>query len=110
MNDVAAHNRDVLAATLEQQAQRAAEQRLATCTEMLWDETDDDGRDRPEWDDISAPYCGCDTCIVREVIDAAWPYLKQLALVVEPADTSDSNSDAARHGGSNPSEGTDGHR
>ena len=25
------------------------------------------------------PFCGCDTCVVREVIDAAWPYLYRLA-------------------------------
>jgi hypothetical protein len=25
------------------------------------------------------PFCGCDTCIVREVLDAAWPYLLELA-------------------------------
>ena len=108
---VDSHNREVLMNTLEGQAQRAAEDRLEACNDMLWAEEDGepDWRDHPEWDAISAPYCGCDTCVVREVIDAAWPYLKQLALVVEQADTSDSNSDAARHGGSNPSAGTDGH-
>ena len=24
---------------------------------------------------LAGPYCGCDTCIVREVLDAAWPHL-----------------------------------
>ena len=103
------HNTSVLIQTLQHQAQRAAEERLAACTEMLWHEEEGGDlydRDHPEWDDISAPYCGCDTCIAREVLDAAWPFMSALALVVEQADTSDSNSDAERHAGSNPAKGT----
>jgi hypothetical protein len=30
--------------------------------------------------ELAAPYCGCTTCVVREVIDAAWPYLSLLAV------------------------------
>lgn len=93
---------------LEQAAQRAAEIRLAAASDMLFhdEEGEPDGLDHPEWDEVSAPYCGCDTCIVREVIDAAWPYLKQLAAVVESADTPDSNSGPAGGTGSSPVGGT----
>ena len=103
------HNRKVLMATLEREAQREAEKRLAAANNMLWhdeDSGDIEPVDRPEWDDISAPYCGCDTCIVREVIDAAWPYLKRLAAVAEQADAPDSNSGPAMGAGSNPAGGT----
>lgn len=105
---VDSHNREVLMNTLEGQAQRAAEDRLEACNDMLWAEEDGepDWRDHPEWDAISAPYCGCDTCVVREVIDAAWPYLKQLAVVAEQADAPDSNSGPAMGAGSSPAGGT----
>ena len=93
---------------LEQAAQQAAEMRLADATAMLfYDEfADEPGPGRPEWSEISAPFCGCDTCIVREVIDAAWPYLKQLALMAEQADAPDSNSGPSGGAGSTPAEGT----
>ncbi len=35
------------------------------CAEALDEEEDDS----PAW----GPYCGCDTCVVREVLYAAWP-------------------------------------
>ena len=28
-------------------------------------------------DNLSAPFCGCDTCVVREVIDAAYVELQE---------------------------------
>lgn len=84
---------------LEQAAQKAAEARLGAATEALFDE-----RDTPI--DLAGPYCGCDTCVVREVIDAAWPYLRQLALMAEQADAPDSNSGPVRGTGSTPVEGT----
>jgi len=51
------------------EAQKAAELHLARCNEALWD---DPGVliDSP----ASAPFCGCDTCVVREVLFAAWPF------------------------------------
>lgn len=68
---------------LDTQAQRAAEERLATANEWLWLDEDgehaglhDEARPAPE---LSGPYCGCDTCLVREVLHAAWPYLYRLA-------------------------------
>jgi hypothetical protein len=68
---------------LEVQAQRAAEFRLAAANEFLWLEEEgefagihDEARVAP---DLAGPYCGCDTCLVREVLDAAWPVLYRLA-------------------------------
>lgn len=48
---------------LGQAAQRAAEDRLEACYDEL-SEDDDDGQ-----------FCGCITCIVREVLEAAVPIL-----------------------------------
>ena len=59
------------------EAQRAAELRLMTAVDMLLNE--DDGW-VPEWDALAGPFCGCDTCVVREVLDAAWPHMRALAL------------------------------
>lgn len=70
--------------TLESNAQRAAERRLAHCADELFTEDDDNAEGRDLVDDLcecSAPYCGCDTCTVREVIDAAYPYLLAMMLV-----------------------------
>lgn len=92
---------------LEKAAQKAAEERLNAAYEQLWSEEDGDvpREDSPEWDAVG-PFCGCETCIVREVLDAAWPYLKQLAAVVESADTPDSNSGPEMGTGSSPVGGT----
>lgn len=57
----------------EDDAQRAAEQRLAACNEHLWAEESGEEPDGPY--PAVGPYCGCDTCVVREVLDAAWPVL-----------------------------------
>jgi hypothetical protein len=58
------------------EAQQAAEARLALCEQWRWHY--DDGDPEPEEPDPSiAPYCGCDTCIVREVLAAAWPIVEQ---------------------------------
>ena len=62
---------------LQQQAQRAAELRLMTAVDMLINEDDEW---ITEWDDLAGPFCGCGTCVVREVLDAAWPYIYELAL------------------------------
>jgi hypothetical protein len=63
------------AVTLEQQAQEAGERRLAYCNAILFE---GEGEEMPEelaGEQAAAPYCGCDTCIVREVLDAAWKVL-----------------------------------
>jgi hypothetical protein len=71
---------DVDPAELERKAQQAAERRLAFCQAQLYaDEDDDEPEPVLEDDGPCAPFCGCDTCTVREVLDAAWPYLLDLA-------------------------------
>lgn len=59
-------------------AQVAAEAHLDACEaseeayeEALMDGVDLDHIDTP----ASAPYCACQTCMVREVLYAAWPVL-----------------------------------
>jgi hypothetical protein len=63
----------VEAIDLEQLAQKAAEKRLHQVQDDLWRSEEDE-----EFEPDSA-YCGCDTCAVREILDAAWPYLHALA-------------------------------
>ena len=62
----------------ERDAQHAAEARLADVNDRYWREMDDDDT---AWDDFdgTAPYCGCDTCLVREILIAAWPALRRAA-------------------------------
>lgn len=57
-------------------AQQAAEQHLDALNEA--EERATDGED-VDWPDSAAPYCGCQTCVIREVLHAAWPYLQQQA-------------------------------
>lgn len=59
---------------LEESMQRAAERRLAMANDSLFDEGDDLA---PL--ELAGAYCGCDTCVVREVLDAAWPFMYRLA-------------------------------
>lgn len=58
------------------EAQAAAEAHLCACHEAL--SADEDGEDIES--PASAPFCGCETCEVREVLFAAWPFLKLAAL------------------------------
>jgi hypothetical protein len=56
-------------------AQRAAEAHLEACEEALHaieyeSEADVD-------DPAIGPFCGCTTCVVREVLHAAWPVLQR---------------------------------
>lgn len=39
----------------------------------------DDDPDATVTDPASGPFCGCDTCIVREVLYAAWPIMRSAA-------------------------------
>lgn len=98
---------------LERAAQQSAEKRLAAAADMLWSEeaeylggTYHNGHGEVAEEQFAGPFCGCDTCVVREVIDAAWPHLKELAAVVESADTPDSNSGPEMGTGSSPVGGT----
>lgn len=51
-------------------AQQAAEAHIEAC----WAHLHDEG---PEPDTL-APFCGCLTCEVREILHAAMPHLRQL--------------------------------
>lgn len=54
-------------------AQRAGEERLNVISD--YEEAWEGGR-LPEGENPAcAPFCGCVTCVVREVLDAAWPHL-----------------------------------
>jgi hypothetical protein len=55
-------------------AQDAAERRLDALDQLEFD-----GTPLPDDIEVLAPYCGCRTCLVREVLDAAWPHLLALA-------------------------------
>lgn len=54
-------------AALERQAQQAAEDSLTALQEAAYD----------------GDVCECNTCVVREVLEASWPHLKALAAVEE---------------------------
>ena len=57
------------------EAQRAAEAHLAACQEALWDYESGEMQGEEDGSPASAPFCNCDTCIVREVLHAAWPII-----------------------------------
>lgn len=60
-------------------AHHAAERHLAACHDALWAWSErEDGEPEPE-SPASAPFCGCDTCVVREVLYAAWPIYEEHA-------------------------------
>lgn len=66
----------------EAAAQAAGEDRLAYCQSQLYEDENPDEPPAPaagEGQEPCAPFCGCDTCIVREVLDAAWPFMLELA-------------------------------
>lgn len=58
------------------EAHQAAEKHLEACDYALHVEIDGEAPDFPE---TAGPYCGCETCIVREVLFAAWPILLEAA-------------------------------
>jgi hypothetical protein len=59
-------------------AQKAAEERLEDM--YLRFSKDMDG-DESAWDGYQgeSAYCGCDTCLVREILTAAWDHLMRAA-------------------------------
>lgn len=64
------------------EAQRAAELHLERCSEALlenWLEDDFSGRYAIIDSPASAPFCGCGTCTIREILFAAWPILLEAA-------------------------------
>lgn len=58
------------------EAQRAAEAHLAACQDAMfaYDEGDEEAESP-----ASAPFCGCDTCMIREILHAAWEILETAA-------------------------------
>lgn len=71
---------DSLIETAIRKATDAAESRLEECFASL------DDVDLSSEYKMSAPFCGCTTCVVREVLDSAWPYLR-LAAIVDAEDS-----------------------
>jgi hypothetical protein len=60
------------------EAQQAAEAHLAVCAEWMDYYEEGENAEPPEGEDPScAPYDGCDTCLVREVLHAAWPIIEK---------------------------------
>lgn len=70
---------------LESEAQRAAEARVNDLEDRFHAEMDGDD---DAWDGFegAAPYCGCTTCLVREVLFAAWPFLQQAGVIAQKLD------------------------
>lgn len=56
-------------------AQQAAEAHIEACWAYLHDEDSSDDPEAPE-PDMMAPFCGCLTCEVREILHAAMPHLR----------------------------------
>lgn len=63
------------------EAQRAAENRLSQCMDAYWhgEECQDADCGEHPYDPSCAPFDACDTCIVREVLDAAAPFFEKAA-------------------------------
>lgn len=60
-------------------AQEAAVRHLLACEDALAEEGWNEGEEPPE-SPASAPFCGCHTCVVREVLYAAWPIFEEHGL------------------------------
>lgn len=58
------------------EAQQAAEKHLAAI--YAAEEAAEEGGDEA-WPATAGPWCGCDTCMVRETLYAAWPILLEAA-------------------------------
>lgn len=80
------------ATELELAAQAAAELRLEAAYLVFEAESDGFDPDDDEYEGdlsredfesadatLSGPFDGCNTCVVREVLDAAWPFMLELA-------------------------------
>ena len=65
-------------------AQEAAEKHLAECWEAYY--ASEEEPDPAKWPEspACAPFCGCETCLVREVLHAAWPILEEEARKPRP--------------------------
>lgn len=67
-------------ATWERKVQEACETRLEQCMTAYWHREEEgcggECKDEPN-DPSCAPFDGCDTCVVREILDAAWPFMAE---------------------------------
>lgn len=59
--------------------QRACEDHLAACYAALYAEEEAEPGVDLDYPAAAGPFCGCETCVVREVLHAARPYLAALA-------------------------------
>jgi hypothetical protein len=75
-----AHLRQLDGPDLDRACQEAAERRLSACEaallEIPLDELEDS--ESAEIERISAPFDGCQTCVVREVLDASMVFVKEM--------------------------------
>lgn len=69
----------------DEDAHRAAVAHLEACEEARWAE--EEGEVFVPVSPAFGPYCGCTDCQVREVLLAAWPHLRELALELGPEGT-----------------------
>ena len=73
-------------------AQKAAEARLEIAATVL--EYEDCGEllglSHAEYEraaaQLAGPYCGCNTCVVREVLDAAMPHVERVVALIQSED------------------------
>ena len=56
--------------------QQAAEKHLEACQDAMFYSEDPEGDREPPEDPSYAPFCGCTTCVVREVLMAAWMHIR----------------------------------
>lgn len=71
------------------EAQKAAEEHVMACQAALdfedygdyyTDAAADEEFEAPEFpENMAAPYCGCETCVIRETLHAGWPILLEAA-------------------------------
>lgn len=53
------------------EAHEAAERHLEACLEAL--EAEEYGDEPVVWPEVDAEFCGCMTCVTREILYAGWP-------------------------------------
>lgn len=54
------------------EAHEIAERHLEACFEAA-EEAEEVGEENVIWPEVEAPFCGCLTCVTREVLAAGWP-------------------------------------
>lgn len=60
------------------EAHQAAEAHLEQCWAALADE-EGPGDEEIPWPETAGPFCGCETCVIREALHAAWPIFVEAA-------------------------------